>query len=50
MADIRCLPGMEGGPIFDRQGRVVAMMMLPLLSQTFHAEVISPVALCQLVE
>ena len=39
MADIRCLPGMEGAPVFDQQGRVVAMMLVPLWSKTFKAEV-----------
>lgn len=40
MADLHCLPGMEGGPVFNEQGQLVAVTMLPLLSRTFHAEVI----------
>lgn len=39
IADMRCLPGMEGGPVFNRQGQLVAVTMLPLLSTSFNAEV-----------
>ncbi|DBB06723.1 TPA: hypothetical protein ACH3X1_012221 [Trebouxia sp. C0004] len=39
MADMRCLPGMEGAPVFNQQGQLVAMMLLPLMSNTFNAEV-----------
>ena len=39
MADMRCLPGMEGGPVFNQQGQLVAVTMLPLLSTSFNAEV-----------
>ena len=39
MADMRCLPGMEGGPVFNQQKQLVAIMLLPLMSNTFNAEV-----------
>lgn len=39
MADMRCLPGMEGGPVFNQQGQLVAITLLPLMSNTFNAEV-----------
>ena len=39
MADMRCLPGMEGGAALDGQGKTVAMMMIPLFSRAFNAEV-----------
>ena len=39
MADMRCLPGMEGGPVFNQQGQLVAITMLPLHSRAFKAEV-----------
>lgn len=39
MADMRCLPGMEGGPVFNQQGQLVAVTMLPLHSKAFGAEV-----------
>ena len=39
MADMRCLPGMEGGAVLDSSGCTVAMAMMPLLSTQFNAEV-----------
>ena len=44
MADMRCLPGMEGGPVYNQRGELIAVTMLPLHSRTFRAEVGSPVA------
>ena len=39
MADVRCLPGMEGGPVYNQHGKLVAMTLLPLHSKTFRTEV-----------
>lgn len=38
-ADIRSMPGMEGSPAFNSQGQVVAILLPPLLSKDFKAEV-----------
>ena len=37
IAYTRRLPGMEGGPVFNQQGQLLALMMLPLLSTSFNA-------------
>ncbi|KAG0583242.1 hypothetical protein M758_3G121800 [Ceratodon purpureus] len=39
MADVRCLPGMEGGPVFDEQGNLVGMLTRPLRQRGGAAEV-----------
>ncbi|KAB2011661.1 hypothetical protein ES319_D09G035300v1 [Gossypium barbadense] len=39
MADIRCLPGMEGGPVFGDQGMLVGILTRPLRQKTSDAEV-----------
>ena len=39
MADMRCLPGMEGGPVYNHHGQLIAMILLPLHSRTFRSEV-----------
>lgn len=46
MADMRCLPGMEGGPVLNQQGHLVAIMLLPLMSNTFNAEVSFTLSSC----
>ena len=39
LADMRCLPGMEGAPVLDAGGALVGMMAVPLSNSTFEAEV-----------
>ena len=39
MADMRCLPGMEGGPVYNYLGQLAAMTLLPLHSRAFKTEV-----------
>ncbi|KAG0554221.1 hypothetical protein KC19_12G074000 [Ceratodon purpureus] len=39
MADVRCLPGMEGGPVFDERGNLVGMLTRPLRQRGGAAEV-----------
>ncbi|TYH67145.1 hypothetical protein ES332_D06G168800v1 [Gossypium tomentosum] len=39
MADIRCLPGMEGGPVFGDQGMLFGILTRPLRQKTSDAEV-----------
>ncbi|KAJ8465199.1 hypothetical protein OPV22_027751 [Ensete ventricosum] len=39
LADIRCLPGMEGGPVFDRHACLVGMLTSPLRQKTSNAEI-----------
>nr|CAD1819129.1 unnamed protein product [Ananas comosus var. bracteatus] len=39
MADIRCLPGMEGGPVFDRHASLVGMLTSPLRQKGSNAEI-----------
>ncbi|XP_062095746.1 glyoxysomal processing protease, glyoxysomal isoform X2 [Humulus lupulus] len=39
MADIRCLPGMEGGPIFDEQAQLIGILIRPLRQKISGAEV-----------
>ncbi|XP_030480157.1 glyoxysomal processing protease, glyoxysomal isoform X2 [Cannabis sativa] len=39
MADIRCLPGMEGGPIFDGQAQVIGILIRPLRQKISGAEI-----------
>ncbi|KAK1415579.1 hypothetical protein QVD17_31362 [Tagetes erecta] len=39
MADIRCLPGMEGGPVFGEQSEIVGMLTRPLRQRGSGAEV-----------
>ncbi|GAB4814878.1 hypothetical protein N2152v2_001924 [Parachlorella kessleri] len=36
--DLRCLPGMEGGPVFDPIGQVIGMLAPPLMSSTAQAQ------------
>lgn len=38
LADMRCLPGMEGGPVLDSAGAFVGMLALPLSNATLQAE------------
>ena len=38
-ADIRSMPGMEGSPVFNAQGELAALLLPPLLSMDFRAEV-----------
>ncbi len=38
LADIHCLPGMEGGPVMSNSGKLIGVMSQPLYSQSFHAE------------
>lgn len=38
-ADIRSMPGMEGSPVLNSQEQVVAVLLPPLLSREFSAEV-----------
>ncbi|KAL2620277.1 hypothetical protein R1flu_000482 [Riccia fluitans] len=39
MADLRCLPGMEGGPVLDEQGALAGMLIRPLRQRGGGAEV-----------
>ncbi|XP_024982804.1 glyoxysomal processing protease, glyoxysomal isoform X2 [Cynara cardunculus var. scolymus] len=39
MADIRCLPGMEGSPVFGEQSEIVGMLTRPLRQRVSGAEV-----------
>ncbi|KAF7851206.1 hypothetical protein BT93_L4350 [Corymbia citriodora subsp. variegata] len=39
MADIRCLPGMEGGPIFDKNTDLIGILIRPLRQKASGAEV-----------
>ncbi|KAI3697873.1 hypothetical protein L6452_30972 [Arctium lappa] len=39
MADIRCLPGMEGSPVFGAQSEIVGMLTRPLRQRGSGAEV-----------
>eukprot|EP00898_Chlorokybus_atmophyticus_P005203 jgi/Chlat1/5684/Chrsp37S05491 len=39
MVDIRCHPGMEGGPIITRDGHIVGMVCEPLRQRQTHGEV-----------
>ncbi|BBN15391.1 peroxisomal leader peptide-processing protease [Marchantia polymorpha subsp. ruderalis] len=39
MADLRCLPGMEGGPVLDEQGALAGMLIRPLRQRGGSAEV-----------
>ncbi|CAL9080392.1 unnamed protein product [Musa textilis] len=39
LADIRCLPGMEGGPVFDRHACLVGMLTSPLRQKSSNAEI-----------
>ncbi|KAM7254728.1 hypothetical protein ACFE04_019969 [Oxalis oulophora] len=39
MADIRCLPGMEGGPIFGEEKFFVGILIRPLRQRTSGAEI-----------
>ncbi|KAK9267768.1 hypothetical protein L1049_010202 [Liquidambar formosana] len=39
IADIRCLPGMEGGPVFDEQTHIIGILTRPLRQKTSGAEI-----------
>ncbi|KAH7662003.1 Peptidase Do protein [Dioscorea alata] len=39
MADVRCLPGMEGGPVFDKHGCLTGILMRPLKQKGGNAEI-----------
>ncbi|PON61385.1 Peptidase S1C [Trema orientale] len=39
MADIRCLPGTEGGPIFDEQAQLIGILIRPLRQKISGAEI-----------
>ncbi|CAL1398015.1 unnamed protein product [Linum trigynum] len=39
MADIRCLPGTEGGPAFDKYGRFIGILISPLRQKSTGAEI-----------
>ncbi|KAK1275649.1 Glyoxysomal processing protease, glyoxysomal [Acorus gramineus] len=39
MADVRCLPGMEGGPAFDKNARLMGILMKPLHQRGGGAEI-----------
>ncbi|RLM99777.1 glyoxysomal processing protease, glyoxysomal isoform X1 [Panicum miliaceum] len=39
MADIHCLPGMEGGPVFDKNSCLVGLLMNPLRQKGSNIEV-----------
>lgn len=40
MADLQCLPGMEGAAVLTEAGDLVGMLTCPLSHTTFDAEVI----------
>ncbi|KAK6917593.1 hypothetical protein RJ641_018344 [Dillenia turbinata] len=39
IADIRCLPGMEGGPVFGGQGHLIGILTRPLRQRNTDAEI-----------
>ncbi|XP_031394158.1 glyoxysomal processing protease, glyoxysomal isoform X2 [Punica granatum] len=39
MADIRCLPGMEGCPVFDENGNLIGILVTPLRQKTNGAQI-----------
>ncbi|CAL1372807.1 unnamed protein product [Linum trigynum] len=39
MADIRCLPGTEGGPVFDKYGCFIGILIRPLRQKSTGAEI-----------
>ncbi|KAM1004844.1 hypothetical protein EV1_004906 [Malus domestica] len=39
MADIRCLPGVEGGPVLSEQAQLIGMLIRPLRQKTSGAEI-----------
>jgi hypothetical protein len=39
MADVHCLPGMEGAPVFDKNSCLVGMLMKPLRQRGSSTEV-----------
>ncbi|XP_065878364.1 glyoxysomal processing protease, glyoxysomal isoform X2 [Euphorbia lathyris] len=39
MADMRCLPGMEGGPVFDEHAHLVGILIRPLRQKSSGAEI-----------
>ncbi|KAJ7546899.1 hypothetical protein O6H91_08G059800 [Diphasiastrum complanatum] len=39
MADVRCLPGMEGGPVFNDNGSFVGILIRPLRQRSGGAEI-----------
>lgn len=39
MADIRCLPGMEGGPVFNEHAQLIGILTRPLRQKTGGAEI-----------
>ena len=38
LADMQCLPGMEGGPVMSACGKLLGVLCQPLCSQSFQAE------------
>ena len=38
LADMHCLPGMEGGPVLSSSGKLIGVLSLPLSSPSFSAE------------
>ena len=38
LADMHCLPGMEGGPVLSSSGKLIGILSLPLSSPSFSAE------------
>ncbi|XP_022142191.1 glyoxysomal processing protease, glyoxysomal isoform X2 [Momordica charantia] len=39
MADMRCLPGMEGCPVFDEHARIIGVLIRPLMHYMTGAEI-----------
>ena len=42
LADMHCLPGMEGGPVMSTSGKLLGVLCQPLCSKSFQAEVGHP--------
>ena len=40
LADMHCLPGMEGAPVLDEHGRLAGLLAQPLSHHAFDAEVL----------
>ncbi|CAA7015742.1 unnamed protein product [Microthlaspi erraticum] len=39
MADVRCLPGMEGAPVFDKNGHFIGILIRPLRQKNSGVEI-----------